>query len=85
MAKRREKQARSYVDGRGSRDHSGDPIVRSDLLPPESFRRMEIERSSTRRSKREEQAGTRSRRAGKISVHEKRSHKKTWRFEIFYF
>ena len=72
MVKRREKQARSYADGRGSRDHSGDPIVRSDLLPPESFRRMEIERSSTRRSKREEQAGTRSRRAGKISVHEKK-------------
>jgi hypothetical protein len=57
MAKRREKQARSYADGRGSRDHSGDPIVRSDLLPPESFRRMEIERSSTGRSKREETSG----------------------------
>jgi hypothetical protein len=72
VAERREKQARSYADGGGSRDHSGDPIVRSDLLPPGSFRRMEIERSSTRRSKREEQAGTRSRRAGKISVHEKK-------------
>jgi hypothetical protein len=34
VAERRERQARSYADGGGSRDHSGDPIVRSDLLPP---------------------------------------------------
>jgi len=39
VAERRERQASSYTDGGGSRDHSGDPIAKK--TAGESFRRME--------------------------------------------
>ena len=32
VIEKRERQAHNYADGGGSRDHSGDPIVLTDLL-----------------------------------------------------
>ena len=93
VAERRERQACSYADGGGSRDHSGDPIVLPDLLLPTgvlkktasgSFRRMEIECSSMRRGRREGQAGTRNRRIREINVHEKQAPTRNRSFETFY-
>ena len=67
VAERWERQARSYADGGGSRDHSGDPIVRSDLLSPTGMLKKTAGRSFRRMVRDgEEQAGARSRRAGKI-------------------
>ena len=44
VVERRERQARSYADGGGSRDHSGDPIVLPDLLLPTGVLKKDCQR-----------------------------------------